>query len=204
MPLRAAQVQPCSARRASGETQWVWREQGDCWTRSVHGSQLGPRAPLPSLTTSLPVGSVSISVSANPGSIKLVHKDETICCWPGQAGGCTDTKEGSGWVVQKRWLNKRGHQCGFDLVPGRVHENRLFIQLGRAAVFQFPINSPFPGPLLPHQLEAWPLWSLSGGWLSSWECGCVCQHWPGRTGTLVRASLACECWLSEGKSGVQR
>lgn len=94
----AAQVRPCAQRSGHPwETQRVQREEGDCWTHSVHGSQLGPQAPLSSLTTSLPVGSVSILVPANPGSIKLVHRDETICCWPGQACGCTDTRESRWW-----------------------------------------------------------------------------------------------------------
>lgn len=44
----------------------------------------------------------------------------------------------------------------WTLSLGQGPGNRLLIQLGQAAVFQFPISPLFPGLLCPTQLEAWP------------------------------------------------
>lgn len=54
-----------------------------------------------------------------------------------------------------------------SLSPGRVLENWLPIQLGQAAVFQFPLGPLFPGLLLPPtQLEAWPRAVVPPLWLA--------------------------------------
>lgn len=94
------------------------------------------------------------------------------------------------------------------LSPGRVPENGLPIQLGQAAVFQFPIGPLFPGPLLPPaQLEVWP-WAVVpllrlarqlGVWLCvpapdpvRWGHGCK----PGQPSWLSKACVV------QGKVGI--
>lgn len=86
------------------------------------------------------------------------------------------------------------------LSPGRVPENQAPpLQLGRPAVFQFPIGPAFPGLLLPT-----PAGSLATGpavplLRPARQLGvglCVPAPVPTRLGTWMRASLACESGLS--------
>lgn len=58
------------------------------------------------------------------------------------------------------------------------------LQLGQAALFQFPIGPPVPRLLLPNSAGslAAGLWSLSCGWPGCWEWGSACHRLarPGR------------------------
>ena len=114
-----------------------------------------------------------------------------VCCWPGsmrspgQAGRCTHTEEGR-WCSRNDRRTKHKHECGFDLIPRpSPWEPGSLLQLGQAAVFQFPIGALSQGCCRPTQLEAWPrgLWSLSCGWPTAGVGLCVPAPVPTQMGT---------------------
>lgn len=133
-----------------------------------------PVLPLPSLTSAPPVGSASLSVPATlapTGRLARVLLAR-IRGKPGdKAGGAPIPKQadGSPDTIGEHNINT---SVVLMLCPGRVPRNRLLVQLGRAAVFQFPISAPFPGLLRPSpagsRATALLLWLA--GWLGTRLC----------------------------------